>query len=74
MFGDCVWRVGGHSHDSDRQFLRGLEINIVEAGTSQGDESYSLILKHHHAFTVDSIVHKHAYDIASGGGLSCFFG
>ncbi len=70
VFRNSVGRVSGHAHDSEAEFLGSFEIDVVEAGTAQGDELYAALGKFGDTGAIDAVVHKGAYREHSGGGSS----
>ena len=64
VFGDGVGRVGRHARDREAEFLRGGEVDAVEAGAAQGDVLHAEFRERFEAWAVHAVIDKGADRLA----------
>src|SRR3546814_4700701 len=60
MFGDCFGGIGRHARDGDLQRLSRFEIDMIETGASQGNQSRALAVKRGEYVLIESVVDEGA--------------
>ena len=73
MLGYRVWRIGRYPYDLESKVLCHLQVDVVEACTSQSDQSDSLFCKQGQTVFIQFVVYKYTDAVCSrscGGSLS----
>ena len=60
-------RVRGHAHHADPEPIGGLEVDVVESGATQGDQTYALLFQPFENRGIQFIVDEDAHHLAPGG-------
>ena len=68
VFGHRVRRVLGHTRHRQPKLLRGLQVDVVEAGTAQQHQAHAELLQALEHRGVEAVVDEHADRLVPGGG------